>query len=700
MIEYIELPTNRFRQNRLENLKSKNFIFGKNGTGKSSIVTCIEEQYSEEYDVRVFQGYERIVAEQGQLNSIALGTENVALQPRIEEAEAVVRKLQTELGNENSGLYKALNDQYAKVKTIKDDFDKFFSDSARKLKYEHPELVGITYNKIGFKRDISLRKKVSDKELNNAETNINQNIVQTGTIVEYTCESLSPYIESVNQLLAVDIIEPTSLSFNSDVERNWVQSGISLHENIGTCLFCGADLLLERKELLRDYFNDSVKEINHAIISLLNEIKHLKIKVKNMNDIDESCFLTMYNLRVKDLNLQLSKIRENKLCILDVLETKLKEKQNNIFSIVKQVEISDNNNDFEAFGEEYRKLYDENYCANNEVENIKIHARNVLLADIIFQICDSYGYSNKIAVLLSEEADLSHKENYISEKEQSLKEAQERVSFLKRQTVDETIAADTINRLLAGLGNKSFTLVKSSSDDQNGSYIIHDYNGSVRDIKSLSTGEKNIVAFLWFVSNLENLVLAESKSQVVIFDDPMNSNDDTTQYLIISELQKLIKANNGKQIFLLTHNVHFYLNTRYNYWKNSPSKKCTYHLIKNGTHTDIKLISDEVQDLKTAYDALWRELKWLFDNEEAKPEYLLNPIRRIIETFEKFNCINNMCRNFSEAEKLFDVNSHSIDDLDAELNGKDKVAIIEILKNVFSDNHASEHFNSHWKQTL
>lgn len=126
MIEYIELPTNRFKQNRLENLKSKNFIFGKNGTGKSSIVTCIEEQYSEEYDVRVFQGYERIIAEQGQLNSIALGTENVALQPKIEAAEAIVSNLQTELGNENSGLYKALNDQYAKVKTLKDDFDHFF----------------------------------------------------------------------------------------------------------------------------------------------------------------------------------------------------------------------------------------------------------------------------------------------------------------------------------------------------------------------------------------------------------------------------------------------------------------------------------------------------------------------------------------------------------------------------------------------
>ena len=55
-----------------------------------------------------------------------------------------------------------------------------------------------------------------------------------------------------------------------------------------------------------------------------------------------------------------------------------------------------------------------------------------------------------------------------------------------------------------------------------------------------------------------------------------------------------------------------------------------------------------------------------------------------------------MCRNFSEAEKLFDVNSHSIDDLEAELNGKDKSAIIDILKKVFSDNHSLEHFKSHW----
>lgn len=696
MIENIELPIDRFSTNRLDNLKLKNFIYGKNGTGKSSIATCIEEQYSEDYDVRVFQGYERIIAEQGQLNSITLGIKNVELQPKIEKAEALVLDLQKELGNKESGLYKDLNNQLEKVRQVKSDLDRFFTNSARKLKNENSELVGITYNKNGFKSDISLRKKASDEERITAKININQAIVETGVMIEYTCESLETYIESVNQLLIVDIVEPTTLKFNSDVERNWVQSGISLHENNSTCLFCGANLSPERKEVLRDYFNDAVKTTSQDIVKLFDELERLRTAVKKMINIDESRFMLIFHSQIKDLNLQLSKIREKKLNILDVIEAKLKEKQSNIFSIVEPVDLSDNNKDFDSFIESYKALYVDNYNRSSALENIKKTARDILLNDLIYQICDSYGYSKKNEELILEKAELDCKEGYIKGKEQDLQEAREKLNFLKKQTVDESIAADTINRLLAGLGNKSFTLVKSELDNHNGSYIIQDYNGAVRDIKSLSTGEKNIVAFLWFICNLENLELAEAKPQVVVFDDPMNSNDDTTQYLIISQLQKLIRDNEDKQIFLLTHNVHFYLNTRYKYWKNKLSRKCTYHLIKNGTHTDIKLISNETQDFRTAYDALWRELNWLYNNEDAKPEYLLNPIRRILETFEKFNCIDNMCRNFSEAEKLFDVNSHSIDDLDAELNGKDKSAIIDILKKVFSDNHSLEHFKSHW----
>lgn len=51
--------------------------------------------------------------------------------------------------------------------------------------------------------------------------------------------------------------------------------------------------------------------------------------------------------------------------------------------------------------------------------------------------------------------------------------------------------------------------------------------------------------------------------------------------------------------------------------------------------------------------------------------------------------------NISGARKLFNVNSHSIDDLEAELNGKNKDEIITLLKECFEKNNAIVHFNKY-----
>lgn len=81
---------------------------------------------------------------------------------------------------------------------------------------------------------------------------------------------------------------------------------------------------------------------------------------------------------------------------------------------------------------------------------------------------------------------------------------------------------------------------------------------------------------------------------------------------------------------------------------------------------------------------------------------LLNPIRRIIETFTKFNCINksNMLSHVTGAKKLFNVNSHSIDDLEAELNGKNKQEILKIMRKCFEEEGAKDHFDKYCKIKL
>ncbi|MCS8586369.1 AAA family ATPase [Leuconostoc mesenteroides] len=61
--------------------KKINFIFGKNGTGKSTLSRTIKEQFVDK-DVRIFQGIDSVVAN-GKLNSITLGNENVEAEKNI-----------------------------------------------------------------------------------------------------------------------------------------------------------------------------------------------------------------------------------------------------------------------------------------------------------------------------------------------------------------------------------------------------------------------------------------------------------------------------------------------------------------------------------------------------------------------------------------------------------------------------------------
>ena len=187
----------------------------------------------------------------------------------------------------------------------------------------------------------------------------------------------------------------------------------------------------------------------------------------------------------------------------------------------------------------------------------------------------------------------------------------------------------------------------------------------------------------------------------------MDSNDDTMQYIIITEIQELMKLIDKKKVsdilVIMTHNPHFYINIKYNRLytdeqRSENKKKFADRFIrlqKTEAETKIKILESEGQDFSTSYELLWKELKFLYDNN--KPDLMLNSIRRIIETFTKFNRINNFYGENREAQKLFNVNSHSIDDFEADLNGKTREEIINLMKACFTSNNSKEHFNTHWK---
>jgi len=157
--------------------------------------------------------------------------------------------------------------------------------------------------------------------------------------------------------------------------------------------------------------------------------------------------------------------------------------------------------------------------------------------------------------------------------------------------------------------------------------------------------------------------------------------------------------NTYSNLIIMTHNIHFYLNIilgtngQKDYKKNPH-----FHLIRTTSGIRYKHIENEKGDFKTSYSQLWHELKFLFDNDQA--DFMINPARRILETFINFNGFSKtkFYENNKEAKKMFNVHSHGIEDFSADLNNKTKDEIITMLKAVFESNNHLDHFNKHWNE--
>jgi wobble nucleotide-excising tRNase len=702
MISEITLPEDRFSEPQLCGLKKKNFIYGKNGTGKSSITKAILNQYEEEYDVRIFQGFNRIIEENGGLNTIALGKENTELQPKIEQQKREVDKLAADITDPKAGeenTYSRLKEAEIDYGDLKAKIECFYSSAASDIKNRHTDWTGANYDKRKFQQDINSATALSDGDSKHYHEIVAQQTIENNGKLSFKELQVDYFLEAVNDIITKNIARSALVVFDTKEKMNWAKQGLPLHKTGDKCAFCGSILSVNRLEELNSYFNNEVKMLETRIDKAISTINIEINQIQKMPSLDKIYFYPEFQEKVNELNVRINDLKVEYFDFLGKLRTQLQNRKADIFISLEKLEV-DVPLKFVDQIEAYEKLFDENQKYNSNLSQIKKDAKNKLRLNEVAKKLKEYKYSEYMGKLEILEKAKTVAQRKFNNQRKELLQAKGKLKLLLSQTIDESRAAENINELLKTLGNQAFTLVQDSAEGKKGQYQVLGYDQKRRMVETLSTGEKNIVAFLWFLSNLENPNRRSDKTMVIVFDDPMNSNDDTVQYLIISKLQELLRNLGDRQIFILTHSVHFYLNVRYQWWEKSSKStydKTTYHLIKAGIKSEIKCVDGPKNDLKTSYDALWSEVKWLYD--QHQPDFMLNPIRRIFETYQNFNGIKDMYSQDVEAQKLFNVNSHSIDDLEADLNGKDEVAIMQKVKAIFESVHASEHYKHYWKES-
>lgn len=164
----------RFAEKNRELLFTKkvNFIFGKNGTGKTTIADAVKTQFLDTYDVCVFKDFDGVVEKNNRLNAVALGTENSKIQVKIEAVDKEIDEIKKEANeptDKTENLFTKEKKASKDYKTQEDKIDSFHKESARKINEQsNPRIVSrnkTTYDKNDFRDEIESAKLLSGGEI-------------------------------------------------------------------------------------------------------------------------------------------------------------------------------------------------------------------------------------------------------------------------------------------------------------------------------------------------------------------------------------------------------------------------------------------------------------------------------------------------------------------------------------------------------
>ena len=486
--------------------------------------------------------------------------------------------------------------------------------------------------------------------------------------------------------------------------NDWVNEGRSYLLEDETCPFCQEKTISQEfRKQLEGYFDESftkdttsVKDGNEEYIrpfeNLLNQLQHIESREK-LNK-DTKLDLDKFTAYVKTLSSQFVSNKE-------FLNSKTKEPSRSIDLISTKEQLDEIVVLIGAANALITKH-------NDIVSNYPTERTN-LINDIWKFLIEE----NRIRIehFIKHNNGLSKGIENIDKKLRKLradyKTLDAEIKTLTKNLTSIQPSVDEINKILQSFGFQNFTIVPSKIGMNQ--YQIERENGELAE-STLSEGEITFLTFLYFLQLAKGSTNETeiTDDRVLVIDDPISSLDSTVLFVVsslIKEILKAVKENKGsiKQVILLTHNVYFHKEVSF---INGRTKECNdsnfWILRKNEKVTSIQDF-ELVNPIQNSYELLWRELKNTQNNSGVT---IQNTMRRIIENYFKIlgkygdDDLINKFDNPQEKEICrslicwINEGSHTIpDDLFVEMQDNIIENYFKVFKAVFKETGHQEHYN-------
>ncbi len=213
---------------------------------------------------------------------------------------------------------------------------------------------------------------------------------------------------------------------------------------------------------------------------------------------------------------------------------------------------------------------------------------------------------------------------------------QEEIEENERKITSIKPTIDAINKLLKSFGFTNFHLAEG---EESGFYEVKRADGS--DAKrTLSEGEKSFITFLYFWYLIRGSFNSSggTNDKVVVFDDPVSSLDADILFIVCNLIKHIVtEMRSGtspiKQVFVLTHNIYFHKEVTFDKKRSGATARSdeTFWVVRK-TSDCSQIVPFNENPIKSSYELLWREVRQKPPSDTA----IQNVTRRILEHYFKF----------------------------------------------------------------
>ncbi|MCQ2858075.1 AAA family ATPase [Helicobacter pylori] len=656
-----------------KDLNSINFIYGANGSGKTTTSSFlknlaengIEDKFAnskiawynnESLKIEV---YNKQFKEEQFRNSQVKGifTLGKKTNENLEKIESKTKSI-----NEEKEKKKKNKESLQKLEQERKEKEKDFTDSCWEKLYKKNEE---DFKEIleGFKRKEKFKEKIL-KEFKNDEHNESE-IVRLEELKEKIgivfSENQTELVSLECNLTDFDSIENHSIweqkvVGSGDVaiadlikklsNEDWVAWGREYIKENSICPFCQKETITEEfKKQLESYFDTNYQESTETIKKMKEDYTNKTDEV--LERLDEIVETEQKNQQTK-LNTEIFKR------IIETLKNKINGNQQKMFDKGKEMSRSFKLGSTKNEIKEIRDLIDtanQQIANHNEIiKDTKNQKKNCVEQTWKFLVneftSDIQEYNKKYCGLKKEIKEL---ENEISENREKIKKLENEIRELEKNMMSIKPIVNEINTLLKGYGFTNFGLACTEDEKF---YRIQREDGQLVG-ETLSEGEVTFITFLYYY-HLAKGSLKESdisKNKVLVIDDPISSLDSNILFIVsvlVKDLMKEImeEKTNIKQVIILTHNTYFYKEIALEYDLKRYQEKYSFWIIRKDNNIS-KIKNYKENPIKNSYELLWQEVKQAKEGNISWVS-LQNVMRRIIEYY--FRILGSFKHNDSLSE--------------------------------------------------